>query len=235
MLAILAYHKVGASSDDGAETWYYMPEETLRAQLESLKEAGWHFVDARTAVDGLAKPAVLPERAALVTFDDGYRSLFRALPLLADLDCPAIAFVPTGYIGDRSRFDENTEEPPEPICDWDELRKLEAAGVSVQSHGVSHRAFSELGPAEVHEELIRSKAVLEEGLGKPVELLSFPYGDAGTDPSAVRRLIGGAGYRAACLDDGGAARLPVDDPYALPRLTMWPDTEPAVQLRLSTA
>ncbi len=235
MLAILAYHKVGASSDDGAETWYYMPEETLRAQLESLKEAGWQFVDAQTAVEGLARPEVLPERAALVTFDDGYRSLFRALPLLAELDCPAAVFVPTGYIGDRSRFDENSEEPPEPICDWDELRELEAAGVSVQSHGVSHRAFSELEPAEIEEELIRSKAVLEEGLGKQVALFSFPYGDAGTDPAAVRRLIGNAGYGAACLDDGGAARLPVDEPYALPRLTMWPDTEPAVQLRLSLA
>lgn len=235
MLAILAYHKVGASSNTDAETWYYVPEESLAAQLRSLKEAGWQFVDAQAAVEGLSKQDGLPERAVLVTFDDGYRSLFRALPLLAELDCPAVAFVPTGYIGDRSRFDENTEEPPEPICDWDELRELEQAGVSVQSHGVSHRTFSELEPAEVEEELTRSKDVLEERLGKPVELFAFPYGDAGADPAEVRRLIGNAGYRAACLDEGGAALLPVDDPYALPRLTMWPDTDPALALASSLA
>lgn len=233
MLAILAYHKVGASKQKGAETWYYVPEVTLDAQLRGLREAGWQFIDAQTALDGLSDPDRLPERAALVTFDDGYRSLFRALPLLAELECPAVAFVATAYIGDRSRFDENTEEPPEPICGWDELRELERAGVSLQSHGVSHRTFSELDPAELEEELTRSKAVLEEGLAKQVELFAFPYGDAGADPIAVRRLIGNAGYRAACLDGGGAALLPVDDPYALPRLTMWPDTDPTAELATS--
>jgi hypothetical protein len=60
---------------------------------------------------------------------------------------PAVAFVATGYIGGRSTFDGGVE-PEEPMCDWDDLLELQRQGVSVQSHGVLHRGFSALGPAE---------------------------------------------------------------------------------------
>ena len=81
--------------------------------------------------------------------------------------------VPTDYIGGRNTFDAAQLE--EALWDWDDLRVLERRDVSIQSHGASHRPFSGLALAEQEEELRRSKATLEAGLGKRVEVFSFPY------------------------------------------------------------
>ena len=225
VLAILGYHKVGAPSPGAWETWYYVPEPTFVAQLGYLREHGWSVIDLERFLRGLGEPAGLPRRAALITFDDGYRSVLEVgLPCLHRFDYPAVHFVPTDFIGGTNRFDGGCE-PEEPICDWDELRALERGGVAVQAHGVSHRHFSDLSPMEREEELTRSKTMLESGLGRPVEVFAYPYGDGGSDPPATAAALRQAGYRAACLYKGGPTRLPVADPYRLTRLAMGPDTD----------
>jgi len=230
MLAILSYHKIGPPGPGAWETWYYVPRRTFEAQLDLLEEVGWQVLDIGAALaaarDGSAR---LPERAALLTFDDGYRSVLEhAAPLLAERGYPAVAFVPTAFVGRTSEWDSDTSEPPEALCSWDELRELEALGISVQSHGVTHRAASRLGPTELDGELAGSKAQLEEELGTPVELFAFPYGDAGG--GGVRAALVRAGYRGACLYGEGVVTEPADDPFALPRLTIGSDTDLAAVL-----
>jgi peptidoglycan/xylan/chitin deacetylase (PgdA/CDA1 family) len=230
VLAILGYHKVGAPSAGAWETWYYVPRPTFVAQLGYLRDDGWSVIDVATMLRGLEAPAGLPARAALITFDDGYRSVLEvALPCLQEFGYPAVHFVPTDFIGGRNWFDGGAE-PEEPICDWDELRELERQGVSVQAHSASHPHFSALGPAALEEELARPRRVLEDGLGRPVEVFAFPYGDDGSDPLATGRALRRAGYRAACLYKGGPNRVPVANPYRLTRLAMGPDTDLRAEL-----
>ena len=177
-----------------------------------------------TIIKGLTATESLTDRTAMLTFDDGYRSMRTiALPWLLRFGYPGVLFVPTDFIGERNTFD--AAEPEEALCDWDDLVELERRGVSVQSHGASHRPLSELIPAEQEEELRRSKTTLEAGLGKRVEVFSYPYGDDGVssypygDDGAssrvlrkVREMLRRAGYRAACLYGGGPTRLPATDP-----------------------
>jgi peptidoglycan/xylan/chitin deacetylase (PgdA/CDA1 family) len=231
ILAILAYHKVGAPPPGSWETWYSVPTPTFERQLRNLVEHGWEAVDVATALDGLSHPERLPPRSVLITFDDAFASLAGdARMSLAGFGFPAAVFVPTDYVGDWNRFDANTDLPREPICDWSTLRRLDRAAVSVQSHGVSHRPFSELDPETQRDELRRSKKVLEAELGKPVEVFSFPYGDQGTESHALDRELERAGYRAACLYGRGVNRLPVEEPYRLARIAMGPDTDLEVEL-----
>jgi peptidoglycan/xylan/chitin deacetylase (PgdA/CDA1 family) len=230
-VAILAYHKVGEPAADAWETWYYVPEPVLRAQLGWLGEHGWQAIDAVALVEGLALPEGLPERSVLITFDDAYRSVLDcALPPMRELSLPGVVFTPTAFIGGTSDFDADTSEPVAAVCDWDELRELEAGAVSVQSHGVSHRAFSDLGITEIESELARSREALEQGLGRAVELFSFPYGDVGVDEQATSNALARTGYRAAFLYGGGPARLPTAAPYRLERVAMWPDTDLVAEL-----
>jgi peptidoglycan/xylan/chitin deacetylase (PgdA/CDA1 family) len=243
MLAILGFHKIGEPPPNGWETWFYIPEATFVEHLRYLQESGWQVVDLATLLGGLARPDSLPERSVLLTFDDGYRSMRSvALPLLLQFGYPAVLFVPTDFVGGRNTFD--AAEPEEALCDWDDLVNLEREGVSIQSHGVSHRPLSDLSPAEQDEELRRSKATLEAGLGTRVEVFSYPYGDDGVssypygDDGAssqvlrrVRRTLKGAGYRAACLYGGGPTRLPAADPYGLTRIAVGPDTDLQEELR----
>ncbi len=224
-LAILGFHKIGVPSPDAWETWYYIPEATFVDYLTCLRDNGWQVIDHATVLQGLSTPEHLPKRAALITFDDGYRSVLEvALPWLRRFGYPAVLFVPTDFIGTRNWFDEGAE-PEEDICDWNDLRQLERWSVSVQSHSVSHRWFSKLTVAERAIELRRSKQVLEAELAKPVEIFSFPYGDDGRDPQVTASLLKQAGYRAACLYGGGPHRLPITEAYRLARIALGPDTD----------
>jgi peptidoglycan/xylan/chitin deacetylase (PgdA/CDA1 family) len=222
-LAILAYHKVGEPPPGGWRSWFYVPEDEFASHLEYLRDSEWEVVGAKTFLRGLDEPEVLPEKAALLTFDDGYRSMATvAAPILAGFAFPSVLFVPTDFIGGTNAFEDGAE-PVEAICGWDHLRSLGFFGVSVHSHGVSHRAFSKMGDSERDEELVRSKAVLEEGLGKPVEIFAYPYGDSG--PEGASLAVERAGYRAACLYKGGVERVPGHDPFRLSRLAVGSGTD----------
>jgi peptidoglycan/xylan/chitin deacetylase (PgdA/CDA1 family) len=234
-LAILGFHKIGEPSPGGWDTWFYIPEATFAGYLSYLQGSAWQVIDLATFFEGLEAPNRLPERAVLLTFDDGYRSMRTvALPWLLRFGFPAVLFVPTDFIGGRNTFDD--AEPEEELCDWEDLVELERQGVSVQSHGATHRPLSDLTPAEQEEELRRSKTTLEAGLGKRVEVFSYPYGDDGVssypygDDGAsspairkVKKMLKQAGYRAACLYGGGPIRLPAADHYRLTRLAVGPD------------
>jgi peptidoglycan/xylan/chitin deacetylase (PgdA/CDA1 family) len=220
-IAILGYHKVGPPAPGSWETWFSVPEDVFASHLTALREGGWEPVDTAAFLDGLADPDALPERAALITFDDGYRSVLEvALPWLERLGYPAVIFVPTDYVGRTNLFDLDSE-PQEPLCDWDDLRELERRGVAVESHGASHCTFSELTPSERDAELERSKAALEAELGQAVQLFAYPYGDDGGAAPQVREV----GYRAAFGYGGGPISLPPEDVYRLERLAMGPDSD----------
>jgi len=230
IVAILSYHKIGEPSVPDWNTWFHIPEAIFAEHLSCLRENGWHVIGLEDFLRSLTVPDSLPQRSVLLTFDDGYQSMRRvALPWLVEFGYPAVVFVPTDFIGGHNWFDTDNE-PEDIICDWDDLRELERRGVSVQSHGVSHRTFSELELAEQKEELMRSKAVLEDGLGKPVNVFAYPYGDGGVNPDVQRNLLMQAGYVSACLYGGGPICLPIAEPYRLTRLAMGPDTDLLAEL-----
>jgi peptidoglycan/xylan/chitin deacetylase (PgdA/CDA1 family) len=232
MLAILAFHKIGEPGPNRWETWYYTSATEFRGYLRYLRNHDWRVIDVPALLRGLAEPDALPERAALLTFDDGYRSILEvATPVLQEFGYPAVLFVPAAYVGMGSHaFDRHSGEPDEPLCDWDELRELERHGVSIQSHAVTHRAFSMLDPAQQDDELRGSKAILESNLQKQIELFSFPYGDGGKEPAEVSKLVERAGYRAACLYDGLVNAMPPHNPFRLSRLTLGRWTDPWIAL-----
>ncbi len=223
-LAILSYHKIGYSPPTW-NSWYYVSPGVFREHLWLLREQGYQIVDLQTLLTGLADVNTFDERTAVITFDDGYRSVRElALPILREMDAPAIVFVPATCIGGLNSFDEE-RQPDEPICDVNDLRALESGGVAVQSHGLTHRAFSAMGSMELQHELAESKRVLERFVAHPVETISFPYGDGGADTTLTGQLLRTAGYRAAFEYKGGPTVLPVKDVMRLPRLAMGPDSD----------
>lgn len=125
---------------------------------------------------------------ARITFDDGEQSQFHnALPLLAQHGFKATYFVTPGLIGTAAKF-----------LSWDELKALQAAGHSVQSHGWSHKFLTFCSEAELAHELRASKQSLEENLGSPVEEISVP---GGRWNRRVLQACAAAGYRRVYVSD----------------------------------
>jgi peptidoglycan/xylan/chitin deacetylase (PgdA/CDA1 family) len=201
-ILVLAYHRIGEPPPGPWNDWFYVSEEAFTDHLRILHESGWAFIDLPRLLVGMEDPASVPPRAVLITFDDADGTMLTGgLPHLARLRIPAVLFVPTGFIGGTTDDFDNGAQPPERICGWDELRRLQTCGVSIQAHGVSHRRFAELPASTIRRELRCCKDVLEGCLRHPVEAFAYPFGDIGRDPPATEKMLMELGYRAAFLYD----------------------------------
>ena len=105
-LVTLCYHRIGAP--DPGRFYGYRPNfsattEQFRAQMQLLKSLFTPISALQLA--GFLDGAPLPDRPALVTFDDGYRDNgLVAWPILREMGIPAIVFLATGHIGTNKPF-----------------------------------------------------------------------------------------------------------------------------------
>lgn len=113
-----------------------------------------------------------------------------------------------------------------------QVRRLVDEGMEVGAHTVSHpilaRMDSERGAAEIG----RSKAALEEIVGRPLTLFAYPNGKPGHDYEDRHvAMVRNAGFRAAVSTQWGAAGR-TSDIYQLPRFTPWHRTPEAFHMAL---
>jgi peptidoglycan/xylan/chitin deacetylase (PgdA/CDA1 family) len=150
----------------------------------------------------------------VLTFDDGLANFAEAAwPVLRELSFSATSYVPTAFIGGQAAWYPEYGLPPMRCMGWDTLRAVRREGADVQSHGHSHRDLAGLPAADRIEELRRSRAVLEDGLGDPVEHLAYPFGGTSAE---VRRDARAAGYRSAVTLETGRWQDSTD-PLDIPR------------------
>jgi len=77
---------------------------------------------------------------------------------------------------------------------------------TVGAHGVTHTAFSILDARGRMDEMIRSKATLEQWTGGPVTIFAFPYGERGDVPGEAIAEALEAGFAAVALNQPGQVR-----------------------------
>lgn len=163
---VLMYHALEepdrpATGDPGALV-YAVRREAFERHIDTLGDLG-----ARVATHGDLDGAAAGDRAVpvIITFDDGHASdVSVALPVLRARGMRAVFFITTGRIGTGGHLDE------------DGVALLHRAGMTVGSHGVTHRYLTGLGGGELREELSGSKRRLEDITGAPADSLSAPGG-----------------------------------------------------------
>ena len=195
------------------ERRFSIPEESFRAQMHYLRDHGYHPMSAAAVLDRVEHGALLPRKPVLISFDDGCESVYsRALPILREFGFPALLFVTTSP--DAVVFHEGNAAQRRVTAD--EIRALDAAGVAIGSHGVTHQPLEAMSEERIEAELGESKRILEEILGKPIDALGVPLNWYGRRVrSAAERL----GYRAVYTSDGGTIHGD-SDPRHLPRLAV---------------
>jgi peptidoglycan/xylan/chitin deacetylase (PgdA/CDA1 family) len=207
------YHRVAATGPAALARWRIDPS-ALEEQLAYLRDAGYVSLGLDAWAAHLAARTPAPERAVVLTFDDAFADVAEhVVPLLEANGLTATVFAPTDHVGGTSAWDARLGTPAR-LMDWDALGDVVAAGVTVASHGASHRPLTALADDEVVLEAARSRAALEDRLGRPVAAIAYPYGDH--DP-VVRHLVGAAGLRVGVTCEPRHSHLR-DDPLALPRI-----------------
>lgn len=102
----------------------------------------------------------------------------------------------------------------------DDIREMDAAGMTIAPHGSSHRSLQTLGPAGMAAEIKHSSAYIASLTGRRAKWFAPPFGASGASPGAVaamRSTMRQAGIAASVTTE---KRLlsPTMDAYALPRL-----------------
>ncbi len=168
---ILCYHRFGAGGGKMS-----VPPERFAAQLEWLARNDYRVIRLSQLTAFLEGREALPQRAVVITIDDGYESVYRqAWPLLKRYGFPATVFVYTDFIGAGDALN------------WSQLAEMSAGGlVEIQAHSKTHRNLIERLAGETDEryaaaieaEIRGPRDQLERRLGTAVRSYAFPYGDA---------------------------------------------------------
>jgi peptidoglycan/xylan/chitin deacetylase (PgdA/CDA1 family) len=234
-LRVLMYHKV----NDLPENPLSVPVGAFDDQLAQLRELAYTVVSLEDVLTHYRDGAPLPERPVLITFDDGYRdNLEHAAPVLEKHGYPAVIFVPIGYLDGRRPLPHEERRAARGLLnstvDWGELRELEAAGVRVESHGISHRPLAALAVDEAAREIVLSKLRLEERLGREVRSFAYVKGSEAHYKAVHLSLVRQAGYELAFTSVSGT-NGPDTDPLRLHRYNIEPYPPRTFELVLAGA
>lgn len=188
---VLGYHRFMAS-DKTSTNPYYMKQSTFEEEMKYLKDNGYHVVPLSDVVRFVKHEIGLPPNSVAITIDDGFKSaIVYAAPILKKYGYPWTFFVYPDFI---------TVNEGEGAASWNDLLALQADGVDIESHSMTHpflthhvqdikvtegnktvKVHRVLTPEEydafLTTETAGSKHLLEQKLGKSVTCLAYPYGD----------------------------------------------------------
>jgi peptidoglycan/xylan/chitin deacetylase (PgdA/CDA1 family) len=195
---ILMYHYIRFNPDphDALGASLSVTPDDFNAQMDWLARNGYHPIDLDDLRGYLLAGAVLPSKPIVITLDDGYRDLYTsAYPVLKRHQFKAVAYIVTGFLGRPTNVTAQ------------QVVEMNANGIEIGSHTVSHPDLTKLPPAEVKRQLDDSKVTLEALLGHPVLDFCYPSGDV--DPTVVQ-AVQAAGYQSATTTRGGVVHSAAD-------------------------
>lgn len=153
---------------------YVLPVSEFRAQMQWLKQAGWHGMSISDALS-------FPARGVAITFDDGCETdILAAAPILKECGFGATFYPTVGLLGTEGRLSSA------------QLRELSQSGFEIGCHSMTHAYLPDLDSASLRREIVDSRLQLEQILGKTVDHFSCP---GGRYNEAVVNAVRDAGYR----------------------------------------
>ncbi|HEV7467035.1 MAG TPA: polysaccharide deacetylase family protein [Candidatus Dormibacteraeota bacterium] len=201
---ILLYHYVRTNpvaSDREGFRLSVTPASFAR-QMALLHADGAHAVSLAEVMRALAGGPPLPPRPVVLTFDDGHDDFaYRAVPVLQDNGLTATSFVVPGFLG-RSSY-----------MTVDQLHAVVAAGMTIGAHTMHHVDLARVSPSVAADEITRSRSVLQQLTGQPVDDFAYPYG---IFTSRVVAMVASAGFADAATTEPGARQY-ASQPFLLRR------------------
>lgn len=225
---VLCFHDI---RDDVRNTFDKFPEGTaidtqdFIKQMAWLKENGYHPISLNDIFNAKSGRQSLPEKAVLLTFDDGFKSVYtKVFPILKLLNFPAVIAIVGEWIETPKGQDVAFGDamiPRSQFADWEEIQEMVASGlveVASHSHGlhkgiIANPQGNTLPSAVVHaflpeENTYESNAVyavrIQADLAKSAAKIEQHLG------RKPRAMIWPYGiYNRVALDSAAAAGMPV--------------------------
>jgi|GEM_PF-486548 len=172
----------------------------------------FHLAGLQAAPGGLeraqAAVADLPWCAAWRPEDWNFGGLRRRLLRRASAEAEAVVARWDGVVAQRPELAGRA------FMTWEEVARMQAAGIEFGSHTLEHTRLDSAAPDEAARELQAAREALEQRLGRKVTALSYPWGSTSVFTPAQARE---AGYAYAVTTGPGLA-WPHAEAFLLPRI-----------------
>jgi peptidoglycan/xylan/chitin deacetylase (PgdA/CDA1 family) len=187
-IPILLYHHILGPNDQCDP--YSVTSDRFESQLSLLAKTGWRTIGLNDWMEHHLSGKTLPDRSFALTFDDGHLdNRTHAFPILQRLGFMATIFLTVDSIeSGRDNFGSI-------MLGWNDVETMLSAGFEFQSHGILHRRLTTLSVEDARDDIVRSKQVLENRLGRTVNFFAYPFGDF--NPT-IQSIVSEAGYLGAC-------------------------------------
>jgi peptidoglycan/xylan/chitin deacetylase (PgdA/CDA1 family) len=200
---ILMYHAFGRNGETASR--YVLPIRKFSVQMWLLKRLNYHVISLEEYLKFLSDSHLPPERSIIITIDDGYKDNYSlAYAVLKRFGFQATIFLVSHHLGKTNQWDKNSVLTGRVLVDQREAKEMQRDAISFGSHTCTHPFLTKLSEQKIQEEICQSKVDLEQSIGIPIRLFSYPYGDY--DPK-VAAAVQGAGFEAACTTDLGLNML----------------------------
>jgi peptidoglycan/xylan/chitin deacetylase (PgdA/CDA1 family) len=196
----LMYHALHAGQTPvGQDPHYTLATDDFELQMQEIAASGGGS-SAAALLQGESRARVV------VTFDDGHVSNHAiALPILRRHGVTADFFINPATVGTPG------------FLDWGQLREMNDAGMSIQSHGYDHVYLTQLDGQRLRQTLKAAREEIEQQVGAAVTLLAPPGGRMPNDLLAVAQECG---YTHVLSSEPGILDTAKGAARPLPRMAM---------------
>lgn len=134
----------------------WMALDEFKQKIIALRRQGYQFISLTDAYEYLKKDWFRRKKYAVLTFDDGYKSLKEVLPWLEKQKIPATLFINGKYLDGKSY----RETPNEQYLTHDEMFALTSPLIEIGHHGWEHTAATEMTEEELLYSLQKNTDIL---------------------------------------------------------------------------
>lgn len=140
-IRVFCLHHVCEQFDaDVMSAYDWMALDEFKQKIIALRRQGYQFISLTDAYEYLKKDWFRRKKYAVLTFDDGYKSLNEVLPWLEEQQIPATLFINGKYLDGKS-YRNNANEK---YLMHDELFSLFSHFIEIGSHGYEHADASKM-------------------------------------------------------------------------------------------
>ncbi len=230
---VLSYHEI-ANKSETLDSSYAVTPSDFDEQIHWLMSNGYHFVGIDDILKHRKNKKPLPNKAVLITFDDGYQSVYaNAFPILKKYKIPVVIALVGSWLESKDKvdFDKHTIARSK-FLSQEEIKEMVKSGlVEIASHsytlhgGIEGNPQGSMQPAittrkwlkdknvyedeksyqqRIRNDLAKNSAFLKQYTGQKPRVMVWPYGHYNKEVRKIAEQLGMP--LGLTLDDGSNTR-----------------------------
>ncbi len=201
-LPIVMYHQLTEKSEKSGK--YVLTLDQFEKDLQYLESKGYQTVSIKQLIDFSQGKGDIPEKAVMITFDDGNETLYEyALPLLKKYGFTAVGFV-VGALADHYT-EINDHNLNYSYLNWSQIKEMTNGNViEIESHsydlhknnngrsGVKNKKNESFDDYRefLCSDVSKMKTAMENNTGKTPIAFAFPFGSFSPESTEILKECG---------------------------------------------